>query len=273
MSEIRGSVAVVTGGASGIGFGIAQQLIADGATVVIGDIERGALESASDELGAFGVRVDVRKPDDVQRMRDLTLDRYGRVDIVVNNAGVGPISRIRDLTLEDWRWMIDVNLMGVIHGIHTFLPVLEANADGGHIVNTSSMASLGPTVGVGAYTAAKCGVTGLTEVLDLELREAGSPVRATVLIPGTVRTNIGTSQRNREGGQHGGLHDVDIADGIAAGLRFMDPLDVGRVVCHAIRTDDLYAITHPDWWHIVEAHQRTIAEAFQRSPVDVSSPA
>ncbi|GGA64804.1 short-chain type dehydrogenase/reductase [Pseudoclavibacter endophyticus] len=269
MTDINGKIAIVTGGASGIGRGIAEQLIAEGASVVIADIEQAALDATAAEIGATGVRVDVREIADIERLRDETLDRHGRVDIVVNNAGVGPISRIRDLTLNDWRWMIEVNLFGVINGVHTFLPVLEANADGGHIVNTSSMASLGTTSGVGPYTAAKSGVTGLSEVLDLELREDDSKVRVTVVIPGTVRTNIGTSQRNREGGEQGGLHDVDIADDIAAGMRWMTPIEVGRVVTHSIRTNDLYAVTHPDWWYIVEEHQRAIRAAFDRSPVEV----
>ncbi|MGO2110305.1 MAG: SDR family oxidoreductase [Pseudoclavibacter sp.] len=269
MTDINGRVAIVTGGASGIGRGIAEQLIAEGASVVIADIEQTALDRTAAEIGATGVRVDVREAADIERLRDETFARHGRVDIVVNNAGVGPISRMRDLTLDDWRWMIEVNLFGVINGVHTFLPVLEANEGGGHIVNTSSMAALGTTSRVGPYTAAKCGVRGLSEVLDLELREDGSDVRVTVLVPGTVHTNIGTSQRNREGGEHGGLHDVDIADDIAAGMRWMTPREVGAVVTHSIRTDDLYAITHPDWWHIAEAHQTAIREAFDRSPVDV----
>lgn len=267
MTEIAGRVAVVTGGASGIGKGIAEALIAEGATVVLADIEQTALDATAEAIGATGLRVDVTDPADVDWMRDETLARHGRVDILVSNAGVGPISRIRDLTLDDWRWMLDVNLHGVIHGIHSFLPVLEANADGGHLVHTSSMASLGPTPGVGAYTAAKCGVTGLTEVLELELREDGSNVHATVVVPGTVRTNIAHSQRNRPGGERGGLHDVDIADGPASELRWMEPIDVGRVVVRSILGDELYAVTHPDWWHIVEAHQRTVREAFERHPV------
>jgi NAD(P)-dependent dehydrogenase (short-subunit alcohol dehydrogenase family) len=267
MTEIAGRVAVVTGGASGIGRGIAEALIAGGASVVIADIEQAALDATAAELGARGVLVDVREAADLQRLADVTLERHGRVDIVVNNAGVGPISRMSDLTLEDWRWMLDVNLWGVIHGIHTFLPILRANPDGGHIVNTSSMASLAPTSGVGAYTAAKSAVTALTEVLDAELREDGSKVRATVLVPGTVRTNIASSQRNRPGGEQGGLQDVDISEGPAATLRWMDPADVGRVVTRSIREDELYAVTHPDWWHIVEEQQRIVREAFERHPV------
>lgn len=267
MTAIRDRVAVVTGGASGIGRGIAEALIAEGATVVIADIEQSALDATAAEIGATGLRVDVTDSADVEWLRDETIARHGRVDILVSNAGVGPISRMRDLTLADWRWMLDVNLHGVIHGIHAFLPVLEANADGGHIVNTSSMASLGPTPGVGAYTAAKSAVTGLTEVLDLELREDGSKVRTTVVVPGTVRTNIASSQRNRPGGEHGGLHDVDIADGPATDLRWMQPIDVGRIVVRSILGDELYAVTHPDWWPLVEAHQRTVREAFERHPV------
>lgn len=263
MTSISGGVAVVTGGASGIGRGIAEQLIAEGATVVIADVEEEPLRRAAAEMGASGLRTDVRIPTDVQRLADMVLEQHGRVDIVVNNAGVGPIARIHELTLDDWKWMIEVNLFGVIHGIHTFLPILESNAAGGHIVNTSSMGSLAPVIGTGAYTATKCAITGLTEVLDLELRDQQSRVGATVILPGTVHTNIASSQRNRNGGANGGLHDVDIAeDEATAGLRWMQPIEVGLVVCDAIRKNSLYAVTHPEWWHLVEARQASVRGAF-----------
>ena len=271
MTQITGSVAVVTGGASGIGRGIAEQLIAEGATVVIADIETEALTAVAAEIGATGICVDVRDSADLERLAATVLEQHGRVDILVNNAGVGPIAPIRDLTLADWRWMLDVNLYGVIHGILAFLPLLEANPEGGHIVNTSSMAALAPTSGVGAYTAAKGAVTGLTEVLDLELREQGSLVRASVLLPGTVRTNIANSQRNRPAGEQGGLRDVDINDGPAAQLRWLEPIEVGRVVTRGILANELHLITHPEWWHLVDTHQQTIRRAFERPAGDTSS--
>ncbi|GAA2243883.1 SDR family NAD(P)-dependent oxidoreductase [Herbiconiux moechotypicola] len=273
MTTIAGRVAVVTGGASGIGRGIAEQLIAEGATVVIADVQQDALDATAAEIGATGIRVDVTDPASVEALAAETVERFGSVGILVNNAGVGPLARIADLRLADWKWLIDVNLWGVIHGVTTFLPLLQKNPDGGHIVNTGSMASFSPMAGAGAYAVTKYGVAALTEALALELAEDGSPVHVTLLAPGTVRTNIKTSLRNRPAGAEGALEDVDISEGAAAGLRWIDPIDAGRIVTRAIRHDDLYALTHPDWWHIVEGRQTAIREAFEKYPVETSGAA
>jgi NAD(P)-dependent dehydrogenase (short-subunit alcohol dehydrogenase family) len=149
IDRIDGTVAIVTGGASGIGLGIARCLAGEGATVVIADVERAALRTASAELGAMGVETDVRDPAGVHRLADAVLERHGHVDIVVNNAGIGPFAAVAHLQPADWRWIINVNLWGVINGISTFLPLLRANPNGGHIVNTASMAGLTPRPGHG----------------------------------------------------------------------------------------------------------------------------
>jgi NAD(P)-dependent dehydrogenase (short-subunit alcohol dehydrogenase family) len=212
LQDLRGRVAVVTGGASGIGRGIARQLIGAGMQVVIADIERDALSRTADEIGAAGIPADVSDLESVRALARSVTGRFGAVHVVCNNAGVGPMARIADLTIEDWQWLIGVNLYGVIHGVQTFLPILEANADGGHIVNTASMAGLVAPQRLGAYSVTKFGVVALTEVLAAELAQAGSRVGATVLCPGTVRTNIRTSSRNRP--EHlagGGLADVGIS--------------------------------------------------------------
>ncbi|GLI26526.1 short-chain dehydrogenase [Agromyces rhizosphaerae] len=268
MTQIEGRVAVVTGGGSGIGRGIAEQLIAEGARVVIADIEREALEQTAAEIGAEGIHVDVTDPASVQALADEVVARHGSVGIVVNNAGVGPLARMADMTLADWRFILDVNLWGVIHGVSTFLPLLQANPDGGHIVNTGSMASFAPMAGAGAYAVTKYGVAALTEALALELAEEGSDVHLTLLAPGTVRTNIKSSLRNRPASLAGALADVDISEGPARDLRWIDPIDAGRIVTRAIRNDDLYAVTHPDWWHLVEARQQQVREGFERYPVE-----
>ncbi|WP_442542673.1 SDR family NAD(P)-dependent oxidoreductase [Arthrobacter sp. KN11-1C] len=262
MSKIAGRTAVVTGGASGIGLGIARQLIAEGAQVVLADIQEGALKAVAMEIGAFPVVVDVSREDSVAALADSTLAEFGAAHIVVNNAGVGPMARIADLSLADWRWMIDVNLYGVIHGVHTFLPILQGNESGGHIVNTASMASFSPLPGLGAYAVTKFGVAALTEVLRAELKDEGSKVSATLLAPGTVHTNIKESLRNRPGSDSGALFDTDIAKGEAAKLRWLEPLEVGKIVTRAIRNDDAYALTHPEWWPMVEERNEQIKAAF-----------
>jgi len=268
MTSIQGRVAVVTGGASGIGRGIAEALIEEGATVVIADVQQDALDATAAEIGATGIRVDVTDPASVQALADATLERFGSVGIVVNNAGIGPLARIRELTLADWKWMIDVNLWGVVHGVTTFLPILLRNEDGGHIVNTGSMASFSPNSGLAAYSATKFAVAAITETLEQEMREDGTQVHATLLAPGTVRTNIKNSTRNRPSDLEGGLKDVDIADSFAKDMRWIDPIDAGRIVTRAIRNNDLYALTHPDWKHLVTARHAAIEEAFDRYPVE-----
>ena len=152
--------------------------------VVIADIEDTALQQAAEQLGATGVRTDVRDPASVQALADATVDRYGAVHVVVNNAGVGPMAPIAALELSDWQWLLEVNLWGVIHGVHTFLPLLKQNPDGGHIVNTASIGGLVTGPGMGAYNVSKFGIVALTEVLTTELSAEGSAVGASVLLPG-----------------------------------------------------------------------------------------
>jgi NAD(P)-dependent dehydrogenase (short-subunit alcohol dehydrogenase family) len=268
-AELEGKVAVVTGGASGIGRGIAEALKAEGVELVIADIEDGALQRTAKELGATGIQTDVSDAASVDALAKEVVERFGTAHVVVNNAGIGPMGRIADLTLDDWKWMIGVNLWGVIHGIHSFLPILKANEDGGHIVNTSSMAGLVGMPGLGSYTLTKYGVLGLTEVLAKELEEDGSKVGATVLCPGTIHTNIGTSSRNRPSGNAGGLHDVDISQEGSevdmSGVRWMIPIEVGAIVVDCIKSGELYALTHPDWWDMVEPRFVAIASAFGKT--------
>src|SRR5918998_4006482 len=157
-TDLEGKVAVVTGGASGIGKGIATALRDEGAQVVIADIEQGALDATAEELGVTGIRTDVSKAESVEALATEVVERFGTAHVIVNNAGIGPIGNVADLTLDDWRWIVDVNLWGVIHGVHHFLPILKANEDGGHIVNTSSVAGLVPSPGLGSYVLTKYGV-------------------------------------------------------------------------------------------------------------------
>jgi len=268
-ADLEGKVAVVTGGASGIGKGIAEALKNEGVELVIADIEDGALQRTAKELGATGIQTDVSSAESVGALATEVVERFGTAHVLVNNAGIGPMGRIADLTLDDWKWMVGVNLWGVIHGIHAFLPILKANEEGGHIVNTSSMAGLVGMPGLGSYTLTKYGVLGLTEVLAKELEEDGSKVGATVLCPGTIHTNIGTSSRNRPDDNAGGLHDVDISQEGSevdmSGVRWMIPIEVGTIVVDCIRSGELYALTHPDWWDMVEPRFVAIASAFGKT--------
>jgi NAD(P)-dependent dehydrogenase (short-subunit alcohol dehydrogenase family) len=186
----------------------------------------------------------------------------------VNNAGVGPQGRLAELTHADWRWLLGVNLGGVINGIEAFLPRLRANPRGGHIVNTASMSAFSPLPGLGAYAASKSAVCALSEVLAAELAEDGLRVGVTILAPGSVRTDIARSLRNRPPGPAGGLTDVDFQSdpGRTSGTVWLEPREVGRITTRAIRANDLYAITHPRLWGRVENRHQALRAAFERYP-------
>jgi NAD(P)-dependent dehydrogenase (short-subunit alcohol dehydrogenase family) len=202
MQLIAGRTAVVTGGASGIGESIARNFAGRGLNVVVADVEEGALGDVVDELDALGsgevlgTVTDVAEAESVQRLADQTVEAFGAVHVVCNNAGVGgsPDSAPGGVHVPSWRWVIEVNLMGVVHGHAAFLPLLQAQ-DEGHIVNTASMAGHYP--GHSPYSASKWAVVGITEGLFHELRNTGSQVGVTCLCPGWVRTRIVESHRNR----------------------------------------------------------------------------
>jgi len=266
LADLKGKTAVVTGGASGMGRGIARQLIAQGMRVVIADVERKVLDTTAAELGAVPVLTDVSDLSSVRALAVEACRRFGTVHVVCNNAGVGPFGRIADLTVDDWRWMLDVNLWGVIHGVTVFLPILRANADGGHIVNTASVGGMVTMPGLGAYAVTKYGVVALSETLAQELEQEGSRVGVTVLCPGPTRTNIKSSTRNRPTALRGALADVDLeASEFGASARWLSPDDVGRIVVEAIRRGELYAFTHPEQLGVVEQRFHKILAAARRT--------
>lgn len=199
MDELRDRVALVTGGASGIGRALAQRFAAEGMRLVLADVEAAPLAATVAELAAdgaevIGVEADVAVAADVEAVRDRALAAFGAVHVVCNNAGVGGGS-IVDAPLALWEWTIGVNLMGVVHGVHTFLPLL-LEQDDGHIVNTASLAGLGGVAGLGIYCTTKFAVVGLSESLHYDLGARGSAVGVSVLCPGFVQTRIGESNRN-----------------------------------------------------------------------------
>lgn len=265
LKDLSGKVAVVTGGASGIGKGIAQRLLAKGMRVVIADIEQTALDRTAAEIGATAVHADVSSLESVRALRDKVYGKFGGIHLVCNNAGVGSVARIAEMTASDWKWLLEVNLWGVIHGVSVFLPDLLANTDGGHIVNTASMGGLATIPTLGGYAVTKFAVVALSETLAQELAEARAKVGVTVLCPGPVRTNIKSSTRNRPSSlPEGALADSDLESSAAgARMRWLNPEDVGDVVVRAIGRGDFYAFTHPEMASLVEARHRQIEAAFQ----------
>ncbi len=204
MQDFEGKVAVITGGANGLGLAMARRFGAAGMKVVIGDIETGALADAEASLQAAGIevigrRTDVAQSCDLEALADAAYERFGAVHIVVNNAGVGGSpGAMWELSEEDWRWVIDVDLWSVIHGVRAFVPRMIASGEEGHIINTASVAGLISGAVGGPYTVAKFGVVALSEQLYFELGRAEHPIGVSVLCPGFVNTRIYDSDRNRQ---------------------------------------------------------------------------
>ena len=251
MRELRDRVAVVTGGGSGIGRALAHRFVADGMKVALADVEAPALAATVAELEAaggqvVGVEADVAVVADVEAVRDRALSAFGAVHVVCNNAGVGG-GAIVDAPLALWEWTIGVNLMGVVHGVHAFLPVL-LEQDEGHIVNTASLAGLGGVAGLGVYCTTKFAVVGLSESLHHELAARGSAVGVSVLCPGFVQTRIGDSNRNAPAsvaqwaGSSQARTTAEFANALtSAGIA---PEVVADAVHDAIVADRFYVVPH-----------------------------
>jgi NAD(P)-dependent dehydrogenase (short-subunit alcohol dehydrogenase family) len=258
--DVQGRVAVVTGGASGIGRGIARTFARQGMKLVLADIEQGPLDAAVAELAgggteAIGVRTDVSQLEQIQALAAAALDRFGAVHVLCNNAGIGMANPVGATSMADWKWTLDVDLWGPIHGVHVFLPIMERQGEG-HINSTASMAGLYAGPSLGAYNVAKHGVVALMASLERDLRLAGSPLHASVLCPGPINTAIADAARNRppeSAAQHvqteAGAKFWDILTRSTAGG--MDPDDVGPLVLDAVVNDRFWVLTHPEMGSIV----------------------
>jgi NAD(P)-dependent dehydrogenase (short-subunit alcohol dehydrogenase family) len=193
--RFAGRTAIVTGAASGIGLGLAEAFAREGMRVVVTDIDAAHLDTAARALRTQGaevetVQLDVRDPDAVDRAGRLAVERFGGLHVAVNNAGIVNGGLSWELSLDEWRRVLEVNLWGVIHGVRAFVPrILESNAEG-NVVNVASMAAVLPQARLGPYTVAKHGVLGLSDVLRAELQAIGAPVRVSVVMPGRIRTGM-----------------------------------------------------------------------------------
>jgi NAD(P)-dependent dehydrogenase (short-subunit alcohol dehydrogenase family) len=193
--ELRDKVAVVTGAASGIGLAVAELLAAEGARLVLADIDGQALDEQCARLSAeghdtYGVPTDVRDPAEVEALADAAVERFGALHIAMNNAGIVNRGLAWELSLDEWRRVLDVNLWGVLHGIRSFVPRILASGAEGHVVNTASMAAVLPIDRLGPYTVAKHGVLGISDVLRLDLATVGAPIGVSVVMPGMIRTGM-----------------------------------------------------------------------------------
>ena len=201
MKEFKDKVAVITGAASGIGLGIARRAAKEGMKLVLADIEKGPLEKAEEELKetkVISVLTDVSKADNFKNLAKKAIEAFEEVHLLCNNAGVAPFGVSWEGTLSDWKWIMDVNLWGVIHGTRTFIPIMLEQDTECHIVNTASLSGLmANEIGQGMYIVTKYGVVGLTEVIAKELSLLKSKIKVHTLCPGMVKTNIIDCERNR----------------------------------------------------------------------------
>jgi len=203
MKEFKDKVAVITGAASGIGRGIARRAAKEGMKVVLADIERNALSKIEEELKKSGIDVisvllDVSKAEDIEKLARITIDTFGEVHLLCNNAGVGMGGFLWDCNLTDFNWVLGVNLWGVIHGIHTFIPIMLKQNNDCHVVNTASMSGLitGEAAN-GIYSITKHGVVALSESLRTAFPLRKSKIGVSVVCPGIVNTRITDCERNR----------------------------------------------------------------------------
>lgn len=258
MKDFKDKVAVITGAASGIGYGLAERAAKEGMMVVLADVEEEALVKAEKDIRAIGaatltVKTDVSKAEDVKALADKTIDTFGAVHLLCNNAGVGPWTPITETTLADWQWVLGVNLWGVIYGIHFFLPIMQMQDIECHIVNTASSAAFIAGSYNAMYSCSKHGILALSESIYRELDEKHSHIGVSVLCPGVIKTRIQEPERNRPEALHNEqavekrkmadseLQSITqrITNAIATG---MPPQQVAGIVFGSIREKKFYIL-------------------------------
>jgi NAD(P)-dependent dehydrogenase (short-subunit alcohol dehydrogenase family) len=276
MDTVEGKVAFVTGGGSGIGLGLAKVLVRAGARVVLADIRQDHLdearswfESQGKQQSVLGVQLDVTDREAYARAAEQSLRTFGKMHILVNNAGMGISGSIKQTKYDDWDWGLGVMLGGVINGITTFLPHLLAHGEGGHIVNTSSMAALIPVRNFAIYGTAKMAMIGLAECLRSDL--ADDNIGASAFCPGPVQSNIRESARTRP-------EKYKRNSGFAAQEEqllqrpnnplWMDPVECGERILRGILRNDLYIFTHPEFKEGVAEHFEAMMAAFPAEPIN-----
>ncbi len=271
MEDLNGKVAVITGGASGIGRSLAHAFAAQGMKVVLADVDEVRMRAVEAELAEGGTEVlpvvcDTSLESSVQALAQATLDRFGSAHVLCNNAGVAGTGDPWSGPLSAWDWVVGINLYGVVHGIRAFLPIMQDQREG-HIVNTASMAGLVALPGAAAYNATKTAVVAISEGLFLELQSLGSPVGVSVLCPGFVKTNLlaGQQWQDRLGPEPpmttspiGQMIETMLTQGVENGV---DPDLIAAQVLDAIRAGRFWILTHPEMRQSpVERMQRAAAQ-------------
>lgn len=245
-----GNVAVITGGASGIGLAVAEALIGAGMRVVLADIDAPKLRAVEGRLTEAGASVatmvcDTTAEADVDALAELALERFGAVHLAFNNAGIGGVGDAWDGPSDLWLRVLDVNVLGVVYGIRAFLPIMREQGVG-HIVNTASMAGLGAAPGIAPYVASKHAVVGLSESLYRELEMTGSPVGVSVLCPGFVKTDLMDHEPEAVASPIAQFTNEMLRAGIDGGI---PASDVADQVVDAVQHGRFWILTHPDMRH------------------------
>lgn len=277
MKDFAGKVAVITGAASGFGREFARIGAQLGMKLAVADIQADALAATVDELRAqgaqaFGEAVDVSRSADVERLAQRTLDAYGAVHLVFNNAGVAAGGLVWEQTVKDWEWVLGVNLWGVIHGVRSFVPIMLAQGDECHVVNTASVAGLLSPQLMGVYNVSKHGVVTLTETLYQDLRVTGARIGVSLLCPAFVPTGIAQSHRHRpaslrdEAAPTASMAAAQKASEKAVSSGRISAEEVARMTFDAIRGNRFYVITHPKILGSVELRLHDVIA--QRNPSD-----
>jgi NAD(P)-dependent dehydrogenase (short-subunit alcohol dehydrogenase family) len=277
-SDVIGSgrVAVVTGAASGIGRALAEAFAGAGSAVVVADLDGTEAEVVAAGIRASGgeaeaIKVNVADAAAVDKLAAATLERFGHVDVLCNNAGVSTFNLLRDQTLEDWRWVFDVNLWGVVHGLQSFVPIMRNQGTPGHIVNTASIAGLLSGVAfIGPYSATKVAVVSISETLSQELALDQIPIGVSVLCPSSVDTRVMESERGRPA-ELGVEHRTEAAETVRLAIRGSftgpagkTPAQVAVRVLEAIRAGRFWIITHNTERPPVEARFTDILANFPK---------
>ena len=277
MKELDGTTAIISGGAEGIGLGIAQVLGRYGMNIVIADINAEQLEKARQNLEQAGtpvlaVSLDVVAAEQWRKVAEQAIDRFGKVHMLVNNAGVGGAPSPIDTSSEqDWRWVVDVNLMGVVNGAQTVIPLIKAHGEGGWVVNVASMAGFVPLPMASAYSATKAAVVAMSESWHAELQDQN--IHVAVLCPGFVKTRINLSHRNRQAqyesdgsSQSGSKRQAKLGQQMQSVLDAGAPPElIAERVVEAIAAKELYIVTHPNFRPVVEARFSAINQCFKRA--------
>jgi NAD(P)-dependent dehydrogenase (short-subunit alcohol dehydrogenase family) len=266
MTDFEGSVAVVTGAASGIGAGLARAFAEQGARLVLADVELAPTEELADELrrraqGVLALRCDVSDPDAIRELAERAYGEYGEVNVLCNNAGVCQGGPVHEMTPEDWQWLLSVNLLGVIHGCREFVPRMLIQPGSAHILNTASVGGFVSGGELGMYSTTKYAVVGYSEALAQDVARHG--IGVSILCPGWTDTRLGDAARNRPAGLGSAPAKLDvIVPGMAAG---MDPLEVGRRALRGIRERALYVFTHADLRPVVAQRFEAVLGAMDRA--------